>query len=93
MAAIADNCDDVFAFIQAVAVKSPRVIAAPLYLRADKRAQFWFRWWSDINLPASDNTAPQYHTGLAGVLRDVETRLKNAEALRPAAVSQRKAEK
>ena len=34
---IADDCDDVLAFLQAVTVKSPRVFAAPLSLRADKR--------------------------------------------------------
>ena len=38
LANIADDCDNVLAFVQAVSVKSPRVTAAPLSLRADKRA-------------------------------------------------------
>ena len=33
---ISDDCEDVLAFLQAVAVKYPRVIAAPLSLCADK---------------------------------------------------------
>ena len=36
---ITDNCDDVLDFIQAVAVKSPRVTAAPLSLRAENFAR------------------------------------------------------
>ena len=32
---IADKCDNVLAFLQAVVVKSPRVISATLSLRAD----------------------------------------------------------
>ena len=35
---ISDDCDDVLAFLQAVAVKYPRVIADPLSLRADNCA-------------------------------------------------------
>ena len=42
LASIADDCDNVLAFFQAVAVKSPRVIAAPLSLCADKRVRVWF---------------------------------------------------
>ena len=38
LATIADNFDDVLAFLQAVAVKSPQFLAEPLSLRADKRA-------------------------------------------------------
>ena len=34
---IADSCDDALAFLQAVAVKSPQVIVAPLSLCSDKR--------------------------------------------------------
>ena len=37
---IADNCDNVLAFLQAVTVKSPQVIVSPLSLCADKRARF-----------------------------------------------------
>ena len=36
LATIADNCDDVLAFLQAVAIKSPQVITAPLFLHMDK---------------------------------------------------------
>ena len=39
LATITENCEDVFASLQAVAVKYPRVIAAPLSLRADKRTR------------------------------------------------------
>ena len=39
LATIADYCDNVLVLLQAVAVKSPRVLAAPLSLRADKRAR------------------------------------------------------
>ena len=36
LTSFAVDCDDVLAFLQAVAVKTPLVIAAPLSLRADK---------------------------------------------------------
>ena len=39
LAYFAVNCDDLLAFLQAVTVKSPQVIAAPLSLRADKKAR------------------------------------------------------
>ena len=39
---IAYNCDNVLAFIQAVTVKSPRVITTLLYICAEKRARIWF---------------------------------------------------
>ena len=39
LSTIADYCNDVLAFLQAVAVNSPRVIADPLSLRVDKRAR------------------------------------------------------
>ena len=39
LASFTVDCDDVLAFLQAVAVKSPRVIAAPLSLRADKKVR------------------------------------------------------
>ena len=39
VATIADDCDDVLAFLQAVVVKSLRVIAVTLSLCADKRAR------------------------------------------------------
>ena len=43
LATIADYFDDVLAFLQAVAIKSPRVLAAPLSLCADKRVRVWFQ--------------------------------------------------
>ena len=39
LATIADNCYDILAFLQAIAVKYLRVLAAPLSLCADKRAR------------------------------------------------------
>ena len=43
LASIADDCDDVLAFLQAVAFKYPRVLAAPLSFRTDKCARVWFQ--------------------------------------------------
>ena len=88
-----DDCNNVLDFIQAFTVKSPRVIASPLSLRVEKCARIWFRWWSKNNLPTPAKTAPQDHTGITGVLRDVATRLQNSEALRPIVAAQRKVEK
>ena len=90
---IADDCDDVLAFLQAALVKPPRVIADPLYLRADKRARVWFRRWTDVNLPTLLKPAPQYHMGITGFLKYVATRLHTVEALRPVVAAQGKAEK
>ena len=36
---IATDCDNVLTFLQAVALKATQLVAAPLLLRADKRAQ------------------------------------------------------
>ena len=80
---ITDNCNDVLAFLQAVAVKSPRVIASPLSLRADKHAHVWFRCWTDVNLPAPPKTYPQNHMDLTSLLTNVVDRNRAAEALRP----------
>ena len=90
---IADDCDNILAFLQAVSVKYPRVIADPLSLRADKRARVWFQCWTDVNLPKPPKPAPQDHLGLTDVLTDVATRLYTAEALRPVVAAQRKVEK
>ena len=90
---IADNCDDVLAFLQDVAVKYSHVIAATLSLRADKRARIWFRRWTDAKLPTPPKPAPQDHMGLTGVLTDVATRFHTAEVLRPVVAAQREAEK
>ena len=93
MTTIADYCDDVLAFLQAVAVKYTRFIAAPLSLHADRRAPIWFQRWSDINLPTPPNPVPQDHMGLTGVLTDVATRLHTVEALLPVGAAPREAEK
>ena len=85
----ADNCDNVSAFLQAVAVKYPRVIAAPLSLRTDKRAHVWFQRWTDVNLPTPPKPDPQDHLGITGVLTNVVTRLHTAEALSPFVAAQR----
>ena len=92
-ATIADNCDDVLAFLQAVAIKYHQVIAAPFSLRVDKRTQVWFQRWTDVNLPKPPKPAPQYHLGLTGILTNVTTRLHTAEALHPVVSTQREAEK
>ena len=87
LATIADDCDDILAFLQAVAVKYPRVLAS-LSLPADKRARVWFQRWTDVNLPKLPTPAPQDHLGLMGVLTNVATRLHTAEALRPVVAAQ-----
>ena len=89
LASIADDCDDVLAFLQAVAVKSPRVLAAPLSLRVDKRARVWFQRWTDVNLPKPPTPSSQDHLGLTDVLTNVATRLHTAEALCPVLSAQR----
>ena len=61
LAPFAVDCDDVLAFLQAVAMKSPRVIAAPLSLCADKKARVWFQRWTDVHLPKPPTPAPQDH--------------------------------
>ena len=55
------DCDDALAFLQAVAVKSPRVIVSPLSLRVDKKARVWFQRWTDVHLQKPPTPAPQYH--------------------------------
>ena len=47
---IAANFDDILLFLQAVALKSPQVQAAPLSLRAYKRVTGWSLQWEDSNL-------------------------------------------
>ena len=88
---IIDNCDNILSFLHAVAVKCPRVIAAPLSLRMDKRTRVWFQLWTDVNLPTPPNPAPQDHLGITGVLTDVATWLHTAEALHPIVSAQREA--
>ena len=93
LATIADNFKDILAFLQAVSVNSHRFLAAPLSLRADKRARVWFQRWTDVNLPKPPTPASQDHMGLTGILTDVATRLHTAKAIRPVVAAQREAEK
>ena len=88
MSTIADDCDDFLAFLQAVAVKYPRFIAAPLSLCADKRTHVWFQRLADVNLSTPPKPDSQEHMGLTGVLTDVETRLHTAEVLHPVVADQ-----
>ena len=93
LATITDDCGNVLDFLQAVAVKSPRVLASSLSLCADKRAHVWFQRWKDVNLPKQPTPAPQDHLGITDVLTNVATRLHRDEALCPVVAAQRKAEK
>ena len=93
MATIADNFDNVLAFLQAVAIKSPQVTAAPLSIHAEKRARVCLCCWIDTNLTTLPNLYPQDHMDLTGVFTNVSTRLQIAEALHPVAAAHRKAEK
>ena len=93
LATIAENCDNVLAFLQAVAVKSPQVTADPLSLRVDKHVRDWFLRWTDTNLPLPPKTTPQDHICLTGVLNNMATMLHTAEALRLVVAAQSKAEK
>ena len=89
---IAADCDNIIAFLQAVAVKAPRVAAVPLSLRVDKRAWAWFRRWSAHHLSplyTPINAAPQHHSELTGVLSDAATWLQKTESLRPVVAAQR----
>ena len=86
-----DDRDNVLAFLQAVAIKYPRVIADPLSLHADKRMRVWFQRWTDVKLPMLPNPSPQDHLGITGVLTDVATWLHTAEALHPIVSAQREA--
>ena len=90
LASIADDCEDVLAFLQAVAVKYPRVLAAPLSLGAEKRAHVWFQRWTDVNLPKMPTLAPQDHLGLTEILTDVATRLHTSKALLHTCLADRK---
>ena len=92
LATIADDCNDILAFLQAATVKSPRIIAAPLSLCTYKPSPVWFHQWLGNNLPLTTN-APHYCTVLTGVLSDVTTRLQHAEDLRPVVVAQCNADK
>ena len=47
---IAADYDKVLEFLQAVALKAPQVLAAPLSLIADKCTTSLFHQWADCNL-------------------------------------------
>ena len=91
LATIVYDRETFLAFLQAVAFKSPRVVAAQISLRADKRARVWFRRWIDVNLPTLPNPYPQYHMDLTGVLTNLAMRLHTAKALRPVVATHREA--
>ena len=42
---ITSDCYNVLNFLQSIAVKAPRVVEAPLYLRVNRRTREWFRRW------------------------------------------------
>ena len=68
---ITSNCDKVIAFLQSVVVKLHRLLATPLSLCDDKRGSDWFRqrfshYHNFLTIPPT--TAPQYHSGIMGVL-------------------------
>ena len=93
LASITDNCDNVLAFLQAVSVKSPRVLAAPFSLRTDKSAHVWFQRWTELKLPKPPTPSPKDHLGLTDVLTNVTTRLHTAKAFRPVVAAQGEMEK
>ena len=77
-------------------MKSPRVTAAPLLLRLDKRAQTWLHRWlaKDIApLSIAIIAAPWYHLRFTVILSIVAVRIQIAEALRPIVVAQHEADK
>ena len=78
---ITANCDNILAFLQAVALKALRVQTAPLSLRADNCARGWFCQWMDIHIiqhPTHHKNAPQDHSGLTRVLVLIAMRFQNA---------------
>ena len=92
--ATAFDCDNVLDLLLAFALKATRVVAVPLYLRADKYVRDCFKKWSSLNitpLATSPATSPQYHLALTGFLSDVATRLQNVESFCPFVAAQRKA--
>ena len=89
---ITADCNEIFEFLQAVAVKSYQIIANPLLLHEDKRACIWLRRWPGNNLSPPTN-APQDHTGLTVFLSDVAMRLQNSEFLSPVVAEQCNADK
>ena len=92
LATVTSDCDNILAFLQAVAVNSPWIIVAPLSLCTDKHVRFWFCRLAGNNLPHTTN-APQDHRGLMGVLSDIVTQIQHAKALCRVVGAQRKAYK
>ena len=90
------NYNDILVLLQAVAVKSSRVVAPPLLLCEDKRMLDQLRRLLDYHLtPLSTplTAVPKYHSGLTGVLSNFAIRLKNTEFLRPIGTEKREAER
>ena len=54
-AGIADECNDVLTFLQAVSLKAPQVLAAPLLLQVNKRASGWLCQWVERHLTQHTN--------------------------------------
>ena len=69
LAPFAVDCNDVLAFLQAVAVKSPD-LSWRHSLFAKIRKRVWFQRCTDVHLPKPPIPAPQDHTGLTYVLAD-----------------------
>ena len=91
---ITSDCNNVLSFLQAVSLKAPQVLSAPLLLRVDKRASGWFLQWADCHIKQTfthNNNAPQDHSGLTRVLSEAATHLQNSEYLRPVVAALRKA--
>ena len=96
MVGIAAECDNVLAFLQAVAIKAQQVLEAPLSMQADKCTRNWFHKWEDRHVtqhPTHHKSALQDQYGLTRFLGEVATRLQNAEALRPVIADQHEADR
>ena len=72
-------------------VKAPRVASVLISLGSYKRVRDWFQLWLYHHLSPLSNSltiAPQDHSGITGVLRDITTWLQNVESLRSVIVAQ-----
>ena len=76
MDTIVANCNGILVFLQALAVKTPRLEVFSLFLRADKHARGWFRRWFSHHITPliARLAAGAYdHLGFIGDQRDVVT--------------------
>ena len=88
-----DYCDKTLALLQATTMKNPRMAVTLLYLWMDKHIKNWFRRWYSHNifpLTTPITSAPENHSGIIELLRDVQIRLQNAEDIQPVSTEQRK---